>query len=907
MKRSILTLLAAVSCAASGADGDLDIPYDEFYLDNGLRVIVHEDRKAPIIATTIWYHVGSKNETPGRTGFAHLFEHLMFNGSENHNEEYFTPLQEVGATSINGTTDNDRTNYFQTVPTTAIDLALWLESDRMGHLLGAIDQDKLDEQRGVVQNEKRQRENQPYGKVFEAISSNLFPEGHPYSWPVIGSMEDLNAATLEDVRTWFQTYYGPNNATLVLAGDIDTATAREKVERYFGDIPPGPPLTKLEAWVPTLEHERRLTLQDRVPQARIYKIWPIPEWGNLDTEHLMLADSALTDGKTSRLYQRLVYEDQVATDVGAYALIGEIASAYVVWATAPPGGDLATVERLLDEELTRFLDTGPTRIELERAAINTRASFTRGIERVGGFSGKAGILAEHAVYDGRPDAYKDSLQLVATARPASVRDAARRWLGGPALTIEVLPFTERAAHPEGVDRSSLPMPTSFPSARFPAFERSVLGNGMKVIVARRPAVPIVSLSLQLDAGYSSDQFAAPGTAKLAMDMLDEGTQNLTSLEISERLARLGADLGTGSNLDFSSVSLSALRENLADALEIYADVILNPSFPAEELERIRRLTISDIRREQVTPISMALRVFPGLIFGDGHAYALPMTGSGTEASVNSIEREDLFAFHERWFKPNNATMIVVGDTSMAEIRPQLEALFAGWTPAETPQKELADVALPSDTRVFLLDRPGSEQSIIIAGQLIAPKADPRQLAIDAANDAFGGSFTSRINLNLREDKNWSYGVRSLIVDTMRQRPFIMYAPVQTDQTAPSMVELDREFRELVSSRPVTSEEVETSKRRSTLTLPGRWETASAVGGDIGEIVRFGLPDDYWNRYAGLIDALDQTRVNDAARAVFAPEHLTWVIVGDRSRIEASIRALGFGAVGVLDADGNRLD
>ncbi|HSG66380.1 MAG TPA: pitrilysin family protein, partial [Gammaproteobacteria bacterium] len=837
---------------------------------NGLRVIVHEDRKAPIIATNIWYHVGSKNELPGKTGFAHLFEHLMFNGSENHDEEYFTPLQEVGATTINGTTNSDRTNYFQTVPTTALDLALWLESDRMGHLLGVIDQDKLDEQRGVVQNEKRQRENQPYGKVFDYISSNLFPEGHPYSWPVIGSMEDLDAATLDDVYAWFRTYYGPNNATLVLAGDIDVATAREKVERYFGDIPPGPPLARLETWVPELTHERRVTLQDRVPQARIYKVWPIPEWGNVEGERLMLADVALTGGKTSRLYQRLVYEEQIATDVGSYAALDEIAGAYIVWATAQPGGDLGEVERLLDEELTRFLETGPTRKELTRAVMQSRADFVRGIERVGGFSGKSGILAESAVFGGRPDAYRDSLEIAATARPQDLRDSARRWLSGPALIVEVLPFEERSTTAQSADRSSLPMPQSFPDAQFPAFERDELANGMRLIVARRAAVPVVNFSLQLDAGFASDQFAAPGTAKLAMDMLDEGTATRDALEISEELAQLGAELGTGSNLDFSSVSLSALSETLPQALAIYSDVILNPAFPEAELDRLKRLTLSDIQREQVTPVSMALRVFPRLLYGEDHAYALPMTGSGTAASVAAITREDLYGFHATWFKPNNATMIVVGDTTMAEIKPQLEALFAAWTPGDTPAKRLSEVELPAATRVILLDRPGSEQSIIISGQLIPPKADERDLALEAANDAFGGSFTSRINLNLREDKSWSYGVRSLIFDTMLQRPFVVYAPVQTDKTAPSMVEIDRELRELVGARPVTGAEVETSKRRSTLTLPGRWETAGAVAGDIAEIVRFNLPDDFWGSYADLIATLDVSGVNAAARSVLAP-------------------------------------
>ena len=384
MNRSITLLccLALLSGASLAHDAELEIPFEEFYLDNGLRVIVHEDRKAPIVAVTLRYHVGSRIENVGKTGFAHLLEHLMFDGSENYDGEYFAPFQEVGATSMNGTTNNDRTNYFQTVPTTALDLAMWMESDRMGHLLGAIDQDKLDEQRGVVQNEKRQGENQPYGRVFDYITENVFPEGHPYSWSPIGSMEDLNAASLEDVHEWFRTYYGPNNATLVLAGDVDVDTARDTVERHFGHIPPGPPVTRMSVWVPSLEQDRRLVTEDRVPQSRIYKAWPIPEWGSIDTEWLALADGVLTQGQTSRLHQRLVYEEQVATDVGGYLFTGEISGAYVVWATAQPGQDLAEVERMLDEEIELFLDRGPTRSELARVITETRAGFVRGVRRV---------------------------------------------------------------------------------------------------------------------------------------------------------------------------------------------------------------------------------------------------------------------------------------------------------------------------------------------------------------------------------------------------------------------------------------------------------------------------------------------------------------------------------------------
>ena len=904
-----LALLACLTAAvAFEARAQIpDIPFEEFYLDNGLRVIVHEDRKAPIIAVTVWYHVGSKNERPGKTGFAHLFEHLMFNGTENYDDEYFAPFQEVGATSMNGTTDFDRTNYFQTVPRTALDLALWMESDRMGHLLGAVDQAKLDEQRGVVQNEKRQGENQPYGKVFGEILKNLFPSGHPYSWEVIGSMEDLNAATLDDVRDWFQTYYGPNNATLVLAGDIDVATARAKAEQYFGAIPAGPPLTKLERWIPTEIDPRRVVMQDRVPEPRVYKVWYGPEWKSDAATELQLADAVLTLGKNSRLYQRLVYRDQIATNVGAFQFVGEIAGAYIAYATVSRGQDLATVERALEEEMARFLREGPTRAELDRVKTELKASFVRGAEQVGGFGGKSQILAENAVFGGRPDYYKRSLEVLEAATPESVRAVARSWLDGPAITLEVRPFAEPGpVTTQDVDRSSLPMPTEFPDAPFPDFKQATLANGLRLIVAERHAVPVVWFSLQLNAGYAADQFAKPGTATLAMEMLDEGTRTRDALEIADELARLGATLSSGSNLDFSSVGMSALKQNLDGSLAVYADVILNPVFDAQELERLRRLQLARIEQERATPMSMALRVLPKLLYGEDHAYSLPMTGSGTTDSVTSITRDDLARFHATWFKPNNATLIVVGDTTLEEVRPKLEGLFARWARGDVPAKDLGEVQLPPAERTFILDRPGSEQSVVIAGQVVEPKSAADDIAIQTMNDILGGNFTSRINMNLREDKGWSYGARSQIVDTAAQRPFIAFAPVQADQTGPSLAEMRREIAEYLTARQATAEEVSTSKKRATLTLPGRWETSRSVAGDIADLVRFDLPDDYWQNYAELVEALDVAEVNETARRLIAPEQLTWVVVGDRRVIEEQIRALGVGDVHVIDVDGNVL-
>ena len=903
MKR--LIALAWLACSAHSALAeDPDIPFAEFYLDNGLRVIVHEDHKAPIVAVTIWYHVGSKNETRGKTGFAHLFEHLMFNGSEHFNDEYFRPFEEVGATSMNGTTNTDRTNYFETVPTNALDLALWMESDRMGHLLGAIDQKKLDEQRGVVQNEKREDDNQPYGKVYGQIVANLFPPGHPYSWETIGSMEDLNAASLDDVKRWFETYYGPNNATLVLAGDIDVATAKTKVQHFFGDIPPGPPLVVRERWIPDSVPASRLVMQDRVPQARIYKVWRGPEWRSDDTTLFELIDAVLTSGKTSRLYKRLVYEDQIATDVGAFSIDGEIAGGYVAYATVAEGQDLHAAEHALDDEIARFLRDGPTRAEVERVRAEIKGSFIRGVEQVGGFRGKSNILAESAVFGGRPDFYKHSLDVLNAATPEQLRAAARRWLTGNALALEVRPFpTALSASGAGADRTQIPKPASFPPAPFPALAQATLANGLRLIVAERHAAPVVDLSLQIDSGFAADPFAAPGVASMAMDMLDEGTTTLSALEINDRIAALGAELTTGADLDYSVVRLSALKDNLDASLAVYADVILNPAFRSEELKRAKRLQIADIQDEKNTPMPTALRILPRLLYGDGHAYSNGMTGSGTEQSVAAMTRDDLVKFHATWFKPNNATLIVVGDTTLAEIRPKLDKLFGRWLPGEVPKKTLSTVPRAAQPRVFLVDRPGSEQSTIIAGDLVPPKSPADDIAIDAMNDILGGAFTSRINMNLREDKTWAYGADTDVVDTQAQRPFLVIAPVQADKTAEAMVEIKREIADFVGRRPPTAQEVATSKNGSTLTLPGRWETARAVARDIAALVRFHLPDDYWSRYAELVSRLTVGDVDAAAKRVLAPERLTWVVIGDRAAIEAKVRALGFGEIANVDADG----
>ena len=905
--RSILvaaSLLALVSLAQAQ---EVRIPYEKFVLDNGLTLIVHEDHKAPIVAVNVWYHVGSKNEKEGKTGFAHLFEHLMFNGSEHYNDDYFKPFDRVGATGMNGTTNFDRTNYFQEVPKNALDMALWMESDRMGHLLGAIDQERLDEQRGVVQNEKRQGENQPYGKVFTTAFKNIFPAGHPYSWSVIGYMEDLEAASLEDVQQWFKDYYGAANAVLVVAGDVDPQQVLERVKHYFGHIPAGPPLIRQDIWIPDVTGVHRQVMQDRVPQARIYKIWMMPEIGNEESTRLDLVAGILSEGKTSRLYKRLVFDDQIASDVSAFAFPLEISGLFGVIATAMPGQDLAAVDAAIEEEVERFLAEGPTADEIERIVTTRKAGFIRGAERVGGFGGKSDILAQNEVYLGDPGFYQTTLARWNAADATELKAVANKWMAKGQYIMEVHPFDEYSTSENVVDRSAIPSPGPAPEVRFDDFERFELSNGLRVVLAQRSAVPVVNMRMMVNAGYAADQFSLPGTANLAMDMLDEGTKNRTALEISDQLSLLGATLGSGSNLDVSTVSMSALKEKLAPSLELFGDVILNPTFPEEDYLRLQKQQLAAIAQEKVQPVGMALRVFPKLLYGEGHAYSMPLTGSGTEQSVMQIDTESLKEFHQAFFKPNNATLVVVGDVTWSELRPLLEKQFKRWKSGDVPQKNIEFVGSRSEPTVYLVDRPDSEQSVIFAGHVAPPKNNDEEIAIEAMNEVLGGSFNARINMNLREDKHWSYGARSLLIDAEGQRPFLVYAPVQTDKTSESMAEIHRETSEIRGERPPTPDEVLRAKDKSTLTLAGRWETANAVADSLEEMVRFGLPDDYWDTYPDKVRSLSDRQISQAAADVVQPEGMVWVVVGDRVKIEDGIRALGYGDIILMDADGNVLE
>jgi zinc protease len=879
-----------------------DIPYTKYTLKNGLTLLVHEDHKAPIVAVNTWYHVGSKNEKPGKTGFAHLFEHLMFGGSNDFRYTYITQMERIGATDLNGTTNNDRTNYFETVPTSMLDYVLFAESDRMGHLL-PLDQKTLDLQRGVVQNEKRQGENQPYGVTQQLLVENTYPVGHPYSWTVIGSMKDLDMASMDDVTEWFKTYYGPNNVTLVIAGDITPADALKKVEKYYGEIPPGPPIARHTTYISKRTGSHRGWVQDRVPQARLYRVWNVPEFGTQEESLLDLAAQIIGQGKTSRLYKRLVYKDQTATSAVASNDSKEIGGQFALTLTAKPGADLAKVEKGADEELQSFLRNGPTESELQLAKTQILGQYVRTLERIGGFGGKSDVLARCMTFTGNPDCYKDHLKWIKQATAASVRKAAIDWLSDGDYILEVQQYPTQLKAEGKVDRSKEPETGSAMLFTLPPMQKAMLSNGLKVVLAERHTAPVVNFSLMVDSGFSADPAGMPGLASFSQRMLEEGTPSRDSLKIGEELESLSANFTTGANLDWTTVNLNVLKATMDRSLDIYADLILNPAFPQKEFERLQKDRIAGIQREKIQPQAMGMRVIPALIYGQGHPYGIPFTGSGTETSVAAMKREDLVKFHDTWFRPNNAVLLVVGDTTLAEITPKLEKLFAGWKAGAVPPKTLPTVAQPEKPVVYLVDRPGSGQSVIFGAQLAPPRNDPDAVAIQLVNDVFGGNFAARINMNLREDKHWSYGVFSVIPPARAQRPYVSISAVQTDKTKESMQELVKEYAGIIGAKPISAQELKDVQSDDTLSLPGEFETAGQLSDRLSTILEYNLPEDYYDTFTQKVTAMTPDQANALARKIIQPDHLIWVVVGDMSKVEAGVRELNLGEVRKIDADG----
>ena len=883
------------------------IPHEEFQLANGLTVLVHTDRKAPVVGVATWYNVGSKDEPKGKTGFAHLFEHLMFNGSENLPGDFFEYLQQIGATDYNGTTNFDRTNYFQTVPTGALERALFMESDRMGYLLGAVTQGKLDNQRGVVQNEKRQGDNQPGGLVFYEILENLFPDGHPYRHSPIGSMADLDKASLQDVRSWFTNNYGPNNAVLVLAGDIDAATARPLVEKYFGEIARGPVNTPAAADVPTLSAPKSEVMKDRVAATTVSKYWAMP--GLLDRQlvALDLGGSVLGGLASSRLDKILVRDEKTAVSVSAGLFPMQRVGIFFAQATVKPGVDPASVEKRLDEIIAQYIAEGPTADELARAATREVGGRLRALEQVGGFGGKAVTLAEGEVLAGDSEFYRKTLANYATVTPAEVKSAMAEWLTKPAFSLRLEPgdrpdYVEAkavAAKPKkGSDKITVTKKREVPSLAsmqaldFPDVQHVTLSNGVQLHYAQRSAVPITQMAMQFNAGYAADASTKRGLQSLTLSLLDEGTTTKSSQQIAEEQERLGVEINASGSSDRSTVSMSALSANLGPSLDLLSDIIHNPAFAPAELERVRTQTITAIQQQLKDPNGLASRALPVLLYGEAHPYG--STGVGDEASVKSFTREDLRNFQQTWLRPDNLEIFVVSDRPLAEVQAELDRRFGQWKAPDVPlgQKQFAAApSRPTSPRIVLIDRPQSPQSVIVAGQ-ITP-VDPRGdiTALTSANDVIGGNFLARINMDLRETKGWSYGVNGRAVINEHSVPYIVSAPVQADRTGDSIKALATNYREFLTSKGTTDEELKRIIANNIQQLPGRFETSSAVLQGMITNDLLGRPDNYFETLAPLYRAQTTATLDQAIRGAVVPEGFVWVVVGDAAKIRPQLEKL----------------
>jgi predicted Zn-dependent peptidase len=882
---------------------DVSLQHSTFKLKNGLTVLVHEDHKAPVVGFGVWYNVGSKDEPAGKTGFAHLFEHLMFYGSDNVREGILPFLQNIGATDFNGTTWFDRTNYFETVPKPNLERALFMESDRMGYLLGAIDQKRLDTQRGVVQNEKREGDNQPGGLVEYAQLENLFPKGHPYHHSTIGSMADLDRASLADVKRWFIDNYGPNNAIVALSGDITVDEAKTLMEKYFGAIPRGPVNNPAQANVPTLRADKTIVMKDRIPAVEIKRFWATPGLQSPQLAALDLGASVLGGLSSSRLDKILVRDEKIATSVSADMMPFHRVGLMEINATVKPGTDPKLVEKRLDEIVADYLAKGPTADEVERASMQYVAAQVRRIERV---ASQNSSLAEGLLYNGDSDFYKKRLASYASVTPAQVRTAMREWLGRPVLKInlepgERPPYVEATAAPSkssadikvksvkrDVPPAGAPVPLDFPDVT-----HVTLPNGIKLAYAQRSAAPLTQIALTFDAGYAADAPDGRGLENMVVSLLDEGTPTRSSQQIAEEKERLGASLEASGSADRTMVTLSALSANLAPSLDLMADIVRNPAFNPAEVERVRSQLVTAVQQARTNPNAMAQRAFMAQLFGASHPYGT--TALGDEAAIKRFSRDDLVAFQQRWLRPDKAEFFVVSDRPLSEVQALLTQAFGDWRGASVAaaQKTFGAVA-PRATapRIVLINRPNSPQSVIYGGE-VTP-LDPRSdvTASLAGSDVLGSGTFSRIWNDLRETKGWAYSPFSQVVLREKSAPYLIAASVQADRTGDSIAALTGLTNELLGPKKVTPEELKLSVASATGELPGQFETSDAVLNAMVNNALYGRPDNYYELLAPRYNGLTTAGVDQALARMIDPKALVFVVVGDAAQVRPQLDKLG---------------
>jgi len=899
------------------------IKFEKYTLANGLVVILSEDHRLPLVSTNVWYHVGPSNELPGRTGFAHLFEHMMFEGSRHvPGNSHMRFLEAAGASDINGTTDFDRTNYFETIPANQLEVALWLESDRMGYLPDKLDQASLSNQQDVVRNERRQSvENSPYGIVDEGVYHLLFPKTHPYHADVMGSHADIQAAKLEDVRNFFKLYYAPNNASLAIVGDFDPAQAKELVEKYFGPLKRGAPVPKITAVTPPITAERRAVIHDQVELPRVYMAWltsPIFKPGDANAD---LASDILGGGKSSRLYKKLVYEKQIALDVSVTQQSLVLGSVFEIQVTARPGHTAAEMEKAVDAELVAFRKDGPTAAELERARNGIETGMIEGLERLGGFGGVADRLNEYNHYLGDPGYFPKDVQRYESATPQSIRAFAEAQLkptarvvvygipGKPDLGPDVpTPENQKkgkstggeSVNAEAAWRENPPSPGPARPLNLPVPDIFKLPNGLTVYYHFRPGLPVAAAHLVLNTGSAANPTEKPGLASFTAGMLQEGTETRNATQIADEVALLGTELSSGASMDASSVGAGSLTKNFAGVLDLISDVALHPSFPAEEVERRRASRLAAFADERSDPDTIVSRTDAAALFGPHHPFGYDNVG--TEPSIKAMTREDLVNYWKTYYVPGNAALVVAGNIPIDDLKKLVEEKFGAWKGGEVAPPQLG-VPETTKARIVIVDRPGAQQTQVRLLQMGVSRATPDYPALEVMNSELGGLFSSRINLNLREEHGYTYGAGSTFVYRRTLGYFATGGGMRTDVTAPAVTEMLKEIHRMIDTE-MKPEELSLAKDSQSRSLPGMYETSGGEAGALSELFVYNLSRDYFSLLPERLNAVTAGDAQAAAKKYLHPDQMILVCVGDRAKIEPELMKLDLGQVEIRDADGN---
>ena len=934
MRRLVLAVVsAAVALAAPRAPASAQLPtqppaeaptrapaagvpriaFEQYTLPNGLRVILHQDRKLPVAHVNLWYHVGSADERLGRSGFAHLYEHLMFQGSTNASKDYLQYMERAGANlregGVNGTTSFDRTNYFETVPSGSLETVLWAESDRLATLATAITKVKLDNQRDVVKNERRQSlENRPYGRAYKLMFETMFPINHPYGHDVIGTQEDLTSASLEDVQAFFRTYYTPNNLSLVVAGDFEPADARRLVAKYFGSIPPGPALDRPKRMPVALSGERVVVVNDRVPLARTHLAWPTPAMFDPGDGELELAGLVLSDGLSSRLARALRYDRQLAADVAAFQYSLERNGMFVVQATARPGVSLDSIERVTSGEIARLARSGPTAAELARAKAKWELGYLTGLERIGGFGGASDLLNQYNTFLGSPDHFADDVLRHRNATAEQVRAAVARYLDtrnrvvarffpepSAREVVAATPLDRTHEPPLAADRAFVP----------PRVDSTRLANGLALYVVTQHEVPKVAVSLVTRAGSVDDPVGRDGTASLAAAVMGRGTTARSALQLEDAFGDLGTSLDANVGREQSTLGVEVRAGDLAPALMLVADVAAHPAWTPAELERERKTQLDELAQEAVEPNAIARVVSNVAAFGADHPYGRPVRG--TPETVAAITRDDLAAWHDRRWKPGSSALVIVGDVTLADATRLAQATFGAWTGAAAPRR--APVPPPhglAPGQIYLIDRQDAAQTVVAQVLPGIARTSPDYYTLTLANAVWGGGYGTRLNLNLRQDKGYSYGVFSFPSLYSEGGTWRAGGGVQTDKTKESVVEFVKEEKDLAGGRPVTAQELADAKSARVRGYAQAFEAESRVANQIGTLWAMGLPMTELRHEPEALTEASLDAVNAAARKYADPSRAVLVLVGDRAKIEPGVRSLGIGPVVMLDARGRPL-